>query len=165
EQQRERFMAMILVTHDLGVVANRADEIAVMYAGQIVEKAPAVKLFSAVRMPYTEALLNSIPKLSDPSHTRLLAIGGRPPDLINPPSGCRFSPRCPYVQDKCIEEAPPLVDDSPDHQYRCWFPVDVSVASPSRSTEGRREDASAGAGSAPGAPRSGATASAPARSD
>jgi oligopeptide/dipeptide ABC transporter ATP-binding protein len=130
EQQRERFMAMILVTHDLGVVANRADEICVMYAGQIVEKAPALSLFSAVRMPYTEALLNSIPKLTDPSHTRLQAIGGRPPDLISPPTGCRFSPRCPYVQDKCRQEMPPLVEDSPGHQYRCWFPVDVSVAVP-----------------------------------
>jgi oligopeptide/dipeptide ABC transporter ATP-binding protein len=130
EQQRERFMAMILVTHDLGVVANRADEIAVMYAGQIVEIAPALDLFSAVRMPYTEALLNSIPKLTDPSHTRLQAIGGRPPDLIKPPTGCRFSPRCPYVQDKCRQEMPPLIEDSPGHQYRCWFPVDVSVAVP-----------------------------------
>ena len=101
-----------------------------MYAGQIVEKAPALSLFSAVRMPYTEALLNSIPKLSDPSHTRLQAIGGRPPDLINPPTGCRFSPRCPYVQDKCREEMPPLIEDAPGHQYRCWFPVDVSVAVP-----------------------------------
>jgi oligopeptide/dipeptide ABC transporter ATP-binding protein len=130
EQQRERFMAMILVTHDLGVVANRADEIAVMYAGQVVEKAQAVDLFSAVRMPYTEALLNSIPKLTDPSHTRLQAIGGRPPDLINPPTGCRFSPRCPYVQDKCRQEMPPLIEDTPGHQFRCWFPVDVSVAVP-----------------------------------
>jgi oligopeptide/dipeptide ABC transporter ATP-binding protein len=130
EQQRERFMAMVLVTHDLGVVANRADEIAVMYAGQIVEKAPAHDLFAAVRMPYTEALLNSIPKLADPSHTRLQAIGGRPPDLINPPTGCRFSPRCPYAQDKCRQEMPPLIEDTPGHQYRCWFPVDVSVAVP-----------------------------------
>jgi oligopeptide/dipeptide ABC transporter ATP-binding protein len=130
EQQRERFMAMILVTHDLGVVANRADEIAVMYAGQIVEKAPAIDLFGAVRMPYTEALLNSIPRLTDPSHTRLQAIGGRPPDLINPPSGCRFSPRCPYVQDKCRNEPPPLIEDTPGHQYRCWFPVNLSVTPP-----------------------------------
>jgi len=130
QQQRERFMAMILVTHDLGVVANRADEIAVMYAGQVVEKAPAADLFAAVRMPYTEALLNSIPRLTDPSHTRLRAIGGRPPDLIHPPKGCRFSPRCPYAQDKCREEMPPLIEETPGHQFRCWFPVDVSVTVP-----------------------------------
>ena len=87
QQQRDRHMAMVLVTHDLGVVAGRTDEIAVMYAGQIVEKAPTRTLFANVRMPYTEALLKSIPKLEDPSHTRLQIIGGRPPDLINPPPG------------------------------------------------------------------------------
>ena len=87
DQQRDRHMAMVLVTHDLGVVAGRTDEIAVMYAGQIVEKAPTRTLFANMRMPYTEALLKSIPKLEDPSHTRLQIIGGRPPDLINPPPG------------------------------------------------------------------------------
>jgi peptide/nickel transport system ATP-binding protein len=127
-QQRDRFMAMILVTHDLGVVAGRADEIAVMYAGQIVEKAPTRTLFANVRMPYTEALLKSIPKLEDPSHTRLQIIGGRPPDLINPPAGCRFSPRCPYAQPKCHTEQPPLVEaETPGHVFRCWFPVGTAA--------------------------------------
>jgi peptide/nickel transport system ATP-binding protein len=123
-QQRERHMAMVLVTHDLGVVASRTDEIAVMYAGQIVEKAPTRTLFSSLRMPYTEALLKSIPKLADPSHTRLQIIGGRPPDLVHPPPGCRFAPRCPYAQPKCHAEAPPLQEaDTPGHLFRCWFPV------------------------------------------
>jgi peptide/nickel transport system ATP-binding protein len=124
EQQRDRNMSMILVTHDLGVVAGRTDEIAVMYAGQIVEKAPTRVLFSKMKMPYTEALVKSIPKLENPSHTKLQIIGGRPPDLINPPTGCRFSPRCPYVRDKCRTELPPLVEaDTPGHEYRCWYPV------------------------------------------
>ncbi|MFZ6002493.1 MAG: ABC transporter ATP-binding protein [Actinomycetota bacterium] len=124
QQQRERNMGMVLVTHDLGVVAGRTDEIAVMYAGQIVEKAPTRTLFSSVRMPYTEALLRSIPKLDSPSHTRLQIIGGRPPDLINPPPGCRFAPRCPYAQAKCHTEMPPLVEaETPGHEYRCWYPV------------------------------------------
>jgi oligopeptide/dipeptide ABC transporter ATP-binding protein len=124
QQQQERHMAMVLVTHDLGVVAGRADEIAVMYAGQIVEKAPTRSLFAHVRMPYTEALLKSIPKLEQPSHTRLEIIGGRPPDLISPPPGCRFAPRCPYVQDKCWDQLPPLVEaEQAGHLYRCWFPV------------------------------------------
>jgi oligopeptide/dipeptide ABC transporter ATP-binding protein len=124
EQQRDRHMAMVLVTHDLGVVAGRTDEIAVMYAGQIVEKAPTRTLFTNVRMPYTEALLKSIPKLEQPSHTRLQIIGGRPPDLINPPSGCRFAPRCPYAQPKCHLEQPPLIEaETPGHHFRCWFPV------------------------------------------
>jgi oligopeptide/dipeptide ABC transporter ATP-binding protein len=123
-QQAERHMAMVLVTHDLGVVAGRTDDIAVMYAGQIVEIAPTATLFQHVRMPYTEALLKSIPKLEQPSHTRLEIIGGRPPDLISPPPGCRFAPRCPYVQDKCWTEMPPLVEaEQPGHLYRCWFPV------------------------------------------
>jgi peptide/nickel transport system ATP-binding protein len=125
EQQRERYMAMILVTHDLGVVAGRADEIAVMYAGRIVEQAPTAVLFAQMRHPYTEALLSAIPKLDDPSHTRLMAIGGRPPDLVNPPQGCAFSPRCPYAQDRCREERPELTPSptDPAHRFACFYPV------------------------------------------
>jgi peptide/nickel transport system ATP-binding protein len=123
-QQRERDMGMVLVTHDLGVVAGRTDEIIVMYGGKVVEKAPTAVLFREMRMPYTEALLRSIPKLENTSHTRLKVIGGRPPDLINPPKGCNFAPRCPYAQPKCHEEEPPLVDaESPGHQFACWYPV------------------------------------------
>jgi peptide/nickel transport system ATP-binding protein len=123
-QQRERFMAMVLVTHDLGVVAGRTDDIAVMYAGRFVEKAPTRVLFSAVRHPYTEALLKSIPKLAQPSHTRLDAISGRPPDLVSPPPGCKFAPRCPYAQAQCLTHEPPLVDgDASGHAFRCFYPV------------------------------------------
>ena len=126
--QRERRMAMILVTHDLGVVAGRTDDTIVMYAGQVVESAPTDVLFSAVRMPYTEALLGSIPELGAPSHTRLSAIPGRPPDLVHPPHGCRFAPRCPYAQQRCRDEMPPLLEGAPGHLYRCWYPVgDVTV--------------------------------------
>ena len=124
KQQRERFMAMVLVTHDLGVVAGRTDEIIVMYAGRIVEKAQTYDLFHDMKMPYTEALLKSIPRVTNKSHTRLQAIGGRPPDLVNLPTGCKFAPRCPYVQDKCKEEEPPLMPAAdPGHEFRCWFPV------------------------------------------
>ncbi len=125
EQQRERYMAMILVTHDLGVVAGRADEIAVMYAGRIVERAPTASLFSGMLHPYTEALLAAIPKLSDAPHTRLEAIGGRPPDLVDPPAGCSFSPRCPYAQERCHVERPALTpsQSDPTHEFACFFPV------------------------------------------
>jgi peptide/nickel transport system ATP-binding protein len=124
DKQRERYMAMALVTHDLGVVAGRTDQIAVMYAGKIVEKAPTRKLFSEMRMPYTEALVKSIPRLTNTSHTRLLAITGRPPDLAHPPEGCRFAARCPYAQPRCVEEEPPLTSpDGGDHSFACWFPV------------------------------------------
>jgi len=123
-QQVERNMALVLVTHDLGVVAGRTDHIAVMYAGKIVEKAPTSVLFSDVKMPYTEALLRSIPKLENPSHTRLDVIPGRPPDLVNPPKGCNFSPRCPYAQERCFEEEPQLTPaGTPDHVFACWYPV------------------------------------------
>jgi peptide/nickel transport system ATP-binding protein len=124
EKQRERDMAMILVTHDLGVVAGRTDEIAVMYAGKLVEKAPTHILFSEMKMPYTEALLKSIPRIEYASHTRLLAITGRPPDLVSPPPGCNFAPRCPYAQERCRIEEPPLMpSDTPGHEYACWYPV------------------------------------------
>ncbi len=124
QQQSERHMTMILVTHDLGVVATRADEIAVMYAGKIVEKAPTATLFSEMRHPYTQSLLWSIPKTNQPKHTRLSAIAGRPPDLINPPPGCSFAPRCPYAQASCIEEEPQLrTDGDTDHQFACHIPV------------------------------------------
>jgi peptide/nickel transport system ATP-binding protein len=123
-QQRDRFMAMVLVTHDLGVVAGRTDEIAVMYAGKVVERAATHTLFTEVRMPYTESLLASIPRIEMPSHTRLRAIPGRPPDLVNPGPGCRFTARCPYAQPRCAEEEPPLIPaPTPGHTYQCWYPV------------------------------------------
>ncbi len=124
-QQTERNMGVILVTHDLGVVATRADDIAVMYGGRIVEQAPTHVLFRQMRHPYTEALLRSIPRLDLPSHTRLEAISGRPPDLVNPPTGCRFAARCPYAQADCVAEEPPLVDDGTGHLFRCWHPVGI----------------------------------------
>ena len=121
--QRERNMAMILVTHDLGVVAGRAQETAVMYAGRIVEQAPTAELFSRMRMPYTKALFDAMPRVDDPPHTNLRAIGGTPPELAALPAGCRFAPRCPRVQDRCRAKEPPLVANGPeDHRYACWFP-------------------------------------------
>ena len=125
EQRRDRNMSLLLVTHDLGVVAGHTDDIGVMYGGKLVEMAPTAELFANMKMPYTEALLQSIPKLADVSHTRLNVISGRPPDLVNPPIGCRFSPRCPYVQPRCREEEPPLIPtvEDPRHTYACWYPV------------------------------------------
>ena len=124
EQQSDRAMAMILVTHDLGVVAGRTDEIMVMYAGKVAEKAPTHQLFTELRHPYTQGLLWSIPKVTQAKHTRLNAIPGRPPNLVVPPPGCKFSPRCAYAQDICRTEEPPLRSiDSPDHVFACHFPV------------------------------------------
>ena len=124
EQRRDRNMSVILVTHDLGVVAGHTDEIAVMYGGRVVEKAPTKSLFADMKMPYTKALLDSIPRLEDPSHTRMTAIPGRPPDLVKPPPGCRFAPRCAYARERCLVEEPPLIAaERPDHLYACWYPV------------------------------------------
>jgi len=127
-QQRERFMAMILVTHDLGVVAGRTDEIVVMYAGRIVERAPTPVLFSDMRMRYTQALFRSIPRVTDPAHRRLQAIGGRPPDLAAPARGCSFAPRCRFARQRCHDEAPTLVDAGPGHSYACWYPAEPGEA-------------------------------------
>jgi peptide/nickel transport system ATP-binding protein len=151
QQQHERFMALILVTHDLGVVAGRTDDVVVMYAGRVVERAPTATLFAHMKMPYTEALLGSIPKISQPSHTRLAAIPGRPPDLVRPPVGCRFAARCEYVQDRCRAEEPPLTPGvTPGHEYRCWFPVGTPEGIAARERN-RAASAASGAGDGTGA--------------
>jgi oligopeptide/dipeptide ABC transporter ATP-binding protein len=120
-------MATLLVTHDMGVVAGRADRVSVMYAGRIVETGPTEEIFGGMRHPYTQALLGSIPKLSHDNREALVSIRGLPPDLTNPPSGCRFAPRCPRATDQCRQEEPPLSGPDPAHQFACWHPVDGPV--------------------------------------
>jgi peptide/nickel transport system ATP-binding protein len=120
--QAELGMSMILITHDLGVVAGRAHRTAVMYAGRIVEIADTVDVFEQTRHPYTRALLSSIPRLERESHQKLSVIAGRPPDVIGPRAGCAFAPRCQYAQPRCLEDDPPLRGPS-GHQFRCHFPV------------------------------------------
>jgi len=128
--QRERSMAMILVTHDLGVVASRAQRVAVMYAGRIVEIGDTRTTFEHMHHPYAEALLRSSPRIRYPSHTRLLAIAGHPPDMARPPAGCRFAPRCTYRRDVCMEELPLLnADPRSAHAFACHFPVTVDASS------------------------------------
>jgi peptide/nickel transport system ATP-binding protein len=122
-ERQTRHMAMMLITHDLGVVAGRTDEVAVMYAGRIIERAPTRTLFKHMRSPYTEALMAAIPKLHTPPHTRLAAITGAPPDLTRPAPGCSFQPRCPYARERCRIEAPRLTGTAEAHQFACWFPV------------------------------------------
>ena len=128
-ERERRNMAMILITHDLGVVAGHTDEVAVMYAGRIVERAPTTQLFKAMRMPYTEALLAAIPKLDAPPHTPLPAISGRPPDPTRPLPGCSFAPRCRYRAERCEEQKPGLTPiDATGHEYACWHPIGPSRA-------------------------------------
>ncbi len=123
-EQRRRHMAMIIITHDLGVVAGRTDEVAVMYAGRVVERAPTPVLFKNMHMPYTEALLAAIPKLDTPPHTALPAISGRPPDPTRPMKGCSFAPRCRYADSRCEGEKPRLERAATAaHQYACFHPI------------------------------------------
>jgi peptide/nickel transport system ATP-binding protein len=122
-QQRERAMGLVIITHDLGVVAGRTDRIAVMYAGRVVERGPTRVLFHDRRHPYTEGLLRSIPRMSNPGHSRLQVIPGRPPDLVALPEACAFAPRCRYAQARCLEEQPQLVDVGQGHEHACFYPV------------------------------------------
>jgi peptide/nickel transport system ATP-binding protein len=119
--QSEFDTAVVIITHDLGVVAEMADEIAVMYAGRIVEQSNADRIFSAPEHPYTWGLLSSIPRLDTPRGEELVPIGGRPPSLINLPSGCSFHPRCPYVREAHTRIDPQLepVDGDPGHRVAC----------------------------------------------
>ena len=113
-------MAVILVTHDLGVIAGRADRVAVMYAGRIVETAPVRELFANPLHPYTQGLLASIPRVDDPSK-KLESIPGSVPNLIHAPTGCRFHPRCPHAMPICKEQVPPTTVESPAHKVACFL--------------------------------------------
>jgi peptide/nickel transport system ATP-binding protein len=123
--QSETGTAVILITHDLGVVAEVTHDIAVMYAGRIVERAPTAELFASPQHPYTWGLLRSIPRLDSPRDEELVPIEGRPPSLINKPSGCAFHPRCPFVREAHKRIDPPLdpVGGSPDHHVACLLPT------------------------------------------
>ncbi len=127
ELRREHEMGLILITHDMGVVAEVADQVAVMYAGQFIEQAPTLELFDHPEHPYTEALLGALPQLEGENvrQGRLLSIPGRPPDLIAPPAGCRFAPRCPHagLDDGCAETLPELRRIRPDHLVRSRHPA------------------------------------------
>jgi oligopeptide/dipeptide ABC transporter ATP-binding protein len=123
ELQAELDMALMLISHDLALAASYADEVIVMYAGRIVEQAPAGQLFAHVRMPYTQALLEAIPQLDRPAHSPLPVIGGRPPDLAALPPGCSFAPRCRHAADDCLAAAPPLAEQEPGHRWACWHPI------------------------------------------
>jgi oligopeptide/dipeptide ABC transporter ATP-binding protein len=117
-------MAMLLVTHDMGVIAGHADRVEVMYAGRLVETTDTSTLFEHMHHPYTQALLASIPRLSQDNTQRLLNIPGLPPDLTDPPKGCRFAARCSRVTDKCRTDEPPLTGETYSHRFACWHPVD-----------------------------------------
>jgi oligopeptide/dipeptide ABC transporter ATP-binding protein len=129
ELQAELDMALILISHDLGLAASYADEVLVMYAGRVVEQAQAKRLFGVggtVRMRYTRALLDAIPHLERAAHTELPVVTGRPPDPTALPIGCSFAPRCRSAADDCLAQAPALAEHAPGHSWACWHPCDMN---------------------------------------
>jgi peptide/nickel transport system ATP-binding protein len=155
--QRELEMAIVIITHDLGVVAEMADDIAVMYAGRIVETASAARVFAAPEHPYTWGLLKSIPRLDSQRDEDLVPIPGTPPSLISPPSGCHFHPRCPYVQPDHTRIDPQLqpVPEEPSHHVACLLESDVRKRLWQELGAGRTPEEAlveVGLPSAPGAP-------------
>jgi peptide/nickel transport system ATP-binding protein len=126
--QQEFGTAVILITHDLGVIADVADDVVVMYGGMVMEQADRMTLFKTFHHPYTEGLLQSLPAYNE-ERTRLRSIPGQPPSPINPPPGCPFAPRCPYVMDRCRVQMPPLggVGDEAYHLSACWLPHDLAA--------------------------------------
>jgi oligopeptide/dipeptide ABC transporter ATP-binding protein len=125
--QREHGLALIFITHNLGIVAKMCDQLAVMYAGRVVEHGPVSRIFNEPAHPYTKALLGSIPRMTD-NRDHLTAIEGQPPDLASLPPGCAFAPRCPEVFGRCREEAPPEFAIDGEQRARCWLaPIDASA--------------------------------------
>ncbi|WP_420641163.1 ABC transporter ATP-binding protein [Candidatus Leptofilum sp.] len=118
--QDELGMAIIWITHDLGIVAGMVDKVSVMYAGFIIEQGPVHDVYKKTSHPYTLGLLESIPKIDEKEKTRLYTIKGLPPDLLQEPNSCPFAPRCPFVIDKCLQENPPLKPVAPNHSVACW---------------------------------------------
>jgi len=117
--KKEYGMSMILISHDLALIAEIADKVAIMYAGKIVEIGTAEQIYNNPKHPYTQGLIRSVPRLRGAK--RLEWIPGQPPDLRNPPPGCRFAPRCPYAMDRCRREEPPMVEVEPGHWVACWL--------------------------------------------
>jgi len=118
--QKRYHLALIFITHNLGIVAKMCDKVAVMYAGRMVESGPVRQIFNRPAHPYTEALLRSIPRLTD-KRERLTAIEGQPPDMTSPPAGCAFHPRCPKAIERCREQDPPAFEVAEDQRARCWL--------------------------------------------
>jgi len=127
-------VAMLIITHNLGVVARYADRVNVMYAGRIIERASAAELYATPRHPYTLGLLRSVPRLDEPRRARLAPIEGQPPDVTRLPPGCAFAPRCAYKVERCLETVPPLEVFSPAHLSACWEVARLARENPAEAT-------------------------------
>ncbi|MGH7775866.1 MAG: ABC transporter ATP-binding protein, partial [Candidatus Dormibacterales bacterium] len=125
---RELGTAIVMISHNLGVVAGICSRVLVMYAGRIVEEGPVERIFESPQHPYTWALLSSVPRVDADRRSRLRSIEGLPPDLINPPAGCRFHPRCPFALERCFRESPPLEEVGPGQRAACWVTMKRAYA-------------------------------------
>jgi oligopeptide/dipeptide ABC transporter ATP-binding protein len=135
ELQRQHNLALIFITHNLGIVAKMCDQLAVMYAGRVVESGPVSRVFNAPVHPYTKALLNSIPRMGDPDQ-RLTAIDGQPPNLASLPPGCAFAPRCTSIMARCRDAAPPAFTPEEGRIARCWLAEPSAVGADRRVVSG-----------------------------
>ena len=122
--QKKAGMGIIFITHNLGVVAEICDKVSVMYAGKIVEQGPVNDIFYSPSHPYTEGLLRSMPRVDAENYERLIPIEGTPVDMLNPPEGCPFAPRCEHCRKICLKKMPPYVEVSPEHRSACWLRVE-----------------------------------------
>lgn len=127
ELQKDTGISILLITHDLGVVAEMADRVLVMYSGEIVEEGDVFTIFKSPRHPYTQGLLNSVPKLKGAGEDRLKAIPGVVPNPLNLPEGCNFYSRCSYSSEKCSAAAPPITDSAQNQRFACWHPLEKKV--------------------------------------
>ena len=125
--QAKTHMGIIFITHNLGVVAEVCDKVCVMYAGKMVEQGPVDDIFYSPAHPYTEGLLRSMPRVDAESHERLIPIEGTPVDMLNPPEGCPFAPRCPHAMKICLQKMPPYVEVGEDHRSACWLRVQEAL--------------------------------------
>ena len=144
DQREQRRMALVLVTHDLAVVKGFTDRVAIVYGGEVVESGPTAEIFARPRHRYTLALMRSMPDLSRPSHSALTTIDGAPPSLLDPPTGCRFAPRCPAATDLCRSTSPERSGDD-RHWFRCHHPADATDAQPADDRPADDQTADAGA--------------------
>lgn len=144
QHQRQREMAMVFISHDLGVIGSVSDQVMVMYAGQVVEFADTHTVLHNARMPYTAALVKAMPTTAQTPHTPLPTIPGWPPNLRTNFDGCRFAPRCKYAQDTCLESTPPLVTDESGHGVRCWLPIGTPASVLALETNIRRGHSATG---------------------
>lgn len=140
ELQKKNHMGIVFITHNLGVVAEICDKVSVMYAGKMVEQGPVDDIFYNPGHPYTKGLLRSMPRVDAESYERLIPIEGTPVDMLNPPEGCPFAPRCEHTMKICLQKMPPYVEMGDDHRAACWLRIQEQIEKRKNETEGSENE-------------------------